>query len=391
LIHVVNMRLHLTAVEAATELGISTASLYAYVSRGLIRSEAQSGSRAKLYLADDVRGLRGRTAGSAAAIPSADAIQTRMTLIHEGRLFYKGVDVEVLARDARLETVATLLWEAGESDPFAEALSFQPILIAPPSAGVIARLLIDLAAGSETDPAGYALSPDAIQRTGARIVRQALATIVADADPKLPIHATLAHAWKAPAAMDMIRTALVVMADHELAASTYAVRVACSTGASPWRAVTAGLACLDGPRHGGMAERVASLIDAIATPDRAETVMAQRLRSGESIPGFGHPLYPGVDPRCRALLAAAKKLEQNSAAVQMGDAAMAAGGKLLGRQPNLDFGLVIACRAAKLPADAPLALFALARTVGWIAHVIEQSAFSKLIRPRARYTGPVPA
>ncbi len=378
-------------MEAAAELGISTASLYAYVSHGLIRSEPQPGSRAKLYLAADVRALRGRTAGADPVAPNADLIETRMTLIHEGRLFYKGADVEVLAGDARLEAVATLLWGVGEVDPFAEVQSFEPVLTAPPMAGVVSRLLIDLAAASETDPAGYARSSDAIQRTGARIIRQALATIIDDADPQLPIHAALARAWNALSATDVIRKALVVMADHELATSTYAVRVAASTGASPWRAIAAGLACLDGPRHGGMAERVAALLDAIATPDRAEKVVAQRLRSSESIPGFGHPLYPGIDPRCRVLLAVAKALAPVSDAVRLGNAVIAACEKLLGRQPNLDFGLVIACRAAQLPADAPLALFALARTVGWIGHVIEQSASHKLIRPRARYVGPAPS
>jgi citrate synthase len=391
LIVIVNMRSHLTANEAAAELGISTASLYAYVSRGLIRSEPQPGSRAKLYLAADVRALRGRTAGASTIPPAGDAIETRMTLIQDGRLFYKGVDVEVLAREARLESVATLLWDAGRTDPFAEICAFRPRLTAPPSAGVVSRLLIDLAAASETDPAGYASSPDAIQRTGARIVRQALATITGDADPVLPIHAGLAHAWDAPEASHLIRTALVVMADHELAASTYAVRITASTGASPWRAIAAGLACLDGPRHGGVAERVAMLLNAVGEPERAEAVIAQRLRSGESIPGFGHPLYPGIDPRCRALLAVSKALAPESGAVRMSEVMMAAGERLLGRRPNLDFGLVIACRAAGLPADAPLALFALARTVGWIGHVIEQSASSRLIRPRAQYVGPVPA
>jgi citrate synthase len=392
LIDNVKMRSHLTAAEAAAELGISTASLYAYVSRGLIRSEPQPGSRAKLYLAADVRALRGRAPGAGSALPPAtDAIATGMTLIHDGRLFYRSVNIEVLAQDARLESVATLLWGASDADPFAQAEGFAPSLAAPQDAGVISRLLIDLALASERDPAGYARSPDAIQRTGARIFRQALATIAGNAAAKPSAHIALAEAWRAPHAAELIRAALVVMADHELAASTYAVRVTASTGASPWRAISAGLACLDGPRHGGMAERVAALFDAIGSPGRAEAALAQRLKSGDSIPGFGHPLYPGMDPRCRVLLSLARKLALKSDVVKLGDAVIDAAGRLLGREPNLDFGLVVACRAAGLPADAPLSLFALARTVGWIGHVIEQSSSRTLIRPRAKYVGAVPS
>lgn len=386
------MRTHLTAREAAAELGISTATLYAYVSRGLVRSEPQPGSRSRLYQAEDIRALRGRTASlpGPATGPEAPSIETALTLIHEGRLFYRGVPVEQLAAEARLEAVATLLWDTGPDDPFAVARRFPVDPLPDVGVGVVSRLLAGLATGAERDPAAYARSADALARTGARILRQ-MTRIVAGADPgDLPVHRSIAEGWGRPEAADLVRTALVVTADHELAASTLAVRVAVSTGASPWRAITAGLACLDGPRHGGAAERVGMLLDGITGRSDVEARLVSRLRAGETIPGFGHPLYPAIDPRCRILLDAARSMPGAAATLDRADAVAEAAERLVGRAPNLDFGLVVACRAAGLPEDAPIALFAVGRTVGWIGHVIEEASADRLIRLRATYVGRPP-
>jgi citrate synthase len=383
------MKIALSAREAAAELGVGLPTLYAYVSRGMLRSEPEPGSRRRLYSATDVRALKARHAGGAAAPRQGGdlaPIESALTLIHEGRLYYRGVDVEGLARTARLESVATLLWDCGAADPFAETVEFQPVVPESLSGPVMTRLLIGMAAASDRDLAAHARSSDAIARTGARILRQAVASVVG-ANGSQPVHLALASGWSRPESAETIRAALVLTADHELAASTYAVRVAASTGASPWRAVSAGLACLDGPRHGGMAERVADMLDAIPAPDAAEAVLAARLRRGESLPGFGHPLYPDIDPRARLLLA----LAAESARDGRHEAVAAAARRLIGRAPNLDFGLVVACRSARLPDDAPLTLFALGRIAGWVAHIIEQSRSDRLIRPRTRYTGPLPS
>ena len=387
------MKSYLTASEAAAELGIGIASLYAYVSRGMIRSEPQPGARTKLYFADDVRALRGARAGRqepTGAQADPIAIETTMTLIADGRLYYRGIDVEELARDGRLEAIATLLWETSDLDPFKASGEFMPVLHAALTQPVIVRLLIDLTAASERDLAGFARSPDAVARCGARILSQAVATITQAQEGRGFLHERLASSWARPQAANLIRIALVILADHELAASTFAVRVAASTGASPWRAIAAGLACLDGPRHGGAGERVAAFLATINDPLQAETAIARRLRAGEDVPGFGHQLYRDIDPRCRALLQAAAMLAPTSAPVELARRLTVAAEKLIGRQPNLDFGLVIACQAADLPEDAPLALFALGRIVGWIGHIIEQVRSPALLRPRARYVGQSP-
>lgn len=383
------MKIALSAPEAAAELGVSLPTLYAYVSRGMLRSEPEPGSRRKLYAAADVRALKARhTAGSGGARSGGDlaAIESALTLIHDGKLYYRGIDAEVLAQTARLEAVATLLWDCSGEDPFAASVGFLPAEPADPAASAMTRLIGGMAAAADRDPAAHARSADAIARTGARILKQAVASAVGVQPGARPIHLALADGWRRADAAQTIRAALVLTADHELAASTYAVRVATSTGASPWRAVTAGLACLDGPRHGGMTERVAAMLDAIQAPDAAEAVLAARLRRGESIPGFGHPLYPGIDPRARLLLTLAADGDHDGRHA----AVIAAARRLIGREPNLDFGLVAACRAANLPAEAPLLLFAIGRSVGWVAHVIEQARSDQLIRPRTRYAGPLP-
>jgi citrate synthase len=218
-----------------------------------------------------------------------------------------------------------------------------------------------------------------------------------------------------PAIDDLARlldAALVLSADHELNVSTFTVRCVASAGAPPHAAVVAGLAALGGSRHGGQTERVEALLAELAPaaggasanagavraagpgrPPRAGAVrdaLAGRLRRGEEVPGFGHPLYPEGDPRARLLLELAAAARPASPQTELAAAAAAAAFELLGERPNIDFGLVTLARILELPAGAPLALFAIGRGAGWIAHAIEQYAEGRLIRPRARYVGPAP-
>jgi len=188
---------------------------------------------------------------------------------------------------------------------------------------------------------------------------------------------------------EAIRIALVLCADHELNVSAFTARCAASAAASPYDVVSAAMATLKGRRHGGQTERVAALFAETETPGRARAVVANRLRRGESIPGFGHPLYPAGDPRA-ALLMQLAEAAGSPAEWRRVRALSKAGAELLQEAPNLDFGLTALAQVYGLPSYAPLVLFTLGRTVGWIAHAIEQYATNELIRPRARYTGPAP-
>lgn len=198
-----------------------------------------------------------------------------------------------------------------------------------------------------------------------------------------PIHERLGRAWGCGQnGLDLIRRALVLMADHELNASTFACRVAASTGASLAACAVAGMATLSGPLHGGAIAGVGRLAEEAERlgPDEA---VAARLAHGITAPGFGHPLYPDGDPRAEALL-------RTFAAPASLEALRRAMTAATGEHDNADFAIFALARALELPPDAPFALFATARCAGWTAHALEQIAEGALIRPRARYAGESP-
>jgi citrate synthase len=193
----------------------------------------------------------------------------------------------------------------------------------------------------------------------------------------------LAHAWHCEPHHDLLRRTLVLMADHELNASTFATRVAISTGASLAAGVLAGFTTLTGPLHGGAPAQLAQLL-ALAERLGAAQAVRQWLDSGRALPGFGHPLYPAGDPRAGALL---PLLPQVPAYLALAAAARDGAGEL----PSIDFALSLLAHTCRLPPDAPLILFALGRCAGWLAHALEQVQTGQLIRPRARYVGPATA
>jgi citrate synthase len=194
------------------------------------------------------------------------------------------------------------------------------------------------------------------------------------------LHERLASAWQRPQAADAIRRALVLLADHELNASTFAARVTVSTGASLAAALLAGLAALTGPLHGGASVGAAALAR-LSAEIGAEQAVRAYLAEGRPLPSFGHRLYPDGDCRAAPLMA---RFDLPQPFADLREAAE----RLVGEKPNIDFALAAMMAAYDLPWDAPMVVFALARSVGWIAHALEQLATGTLIRPRAQYVGP---
>ncbi|HTM51803.1 MAG TPA: citrate synthase family protein [Bryobacteraceae bacterium] len=396
---------YMTARQAADALGVTPATLYAYISRGRLHSEPAPGRpRERRYYREDIERLRERRetrrdpakAAARGLHWGSPALPSGITLIHEGKLYYRGREVSELARKAAVEEVAELLWDA---DPAQRGRLFsQPCPLSPGqlarlrdlSRDPVTRMQAALPLAGAADLAAYDLRPAAVRLAGARIFRL-LTSILAGRDSRMPAHLALQAAWapRRAAAGDVIRTVLAVCADHELNASTFTARCAASARASPYDVVAAAMAALKGQRHGGETNRVAALFAETGTPKKARAVVANRLRRGESIPGFGHPLYPAGDPRAALLMDLAGK-SGNDPAWRLVQALRGAGSNLLHDLPNLDFGLAAIALTYRLPSYAPLALFALGRTVGWIAHAIEQYSSSELIRPRALYTGPLP-
>lgn len=397
---------YLTSQEAADALGVSRATLYAYTSRGQLRSESVAGQpRERRYYRQDIERLRERKEARRDPAKAAarglhwgsPVLESGITLIHDGKLYYRGRDALKLAQKGTLEEAAELLW-AAEPGELGHAFD-QPRVLSPSHLaqlracakdGPLSRMQAALPLAGAVDLASYDLRAGHVRLTGARIVRMLTAVIVGR-HSEMPIHRALQAVWapKKPAAKEAIRMALVLCADHELNTSAFVARCAASAGASPYDVVSAALATLKGYRHGGATERLSALFAEVGKAERARAVAANRLRRGENLPGFGHPLYPAGDPRAALLLKAAEAAG-NKKEWRFVRHLARAGAELLQAQPNLDFGLVAVARTYGLPDNAPLVLFALGRTIGWIGHAIEQYALGDLIRPRARYTGPAP-
>ena len=388
---------YLTAKEAAAQLGIGLPTLYAYVSRGLIRSEARAGHRSRLYRAEDIHALAQKRAPAELADRplywGGPVLDSAITLIADDAIYYRGRDAARLAADSTLEAVAALIWQCGDHDPFAA-----PAQDPPDGFGTCRRaaealrpidrcqaLLPILAAG---DRQVFNRTPEGTARTGARILRW-MAALVAGAPPgSRALHEVLAEAWSVPApAAELLRAAMVLCADHELNASTFTVRCVASTGASPYAAVQAGLAALAGPRHGGLTERAGGLLETLLASADPIALAADLLRRGDEACGFGHPLYPRGDPRARCLLALMTEVLPGHATLQTGLSVADAVTDQSGQAPTCDFALALLAKCLDLPDGAALSLFAIGRTVGWIGHAMEQYSGNQLIRPRARYTG----
>src|SRR5580704_12405186 len=376
----------LSAEEALTRLRVRPQTLYAYVSRGRVRAEPDPVEpRRSRYRASDVAALterkaRGRKASDVAigAIAWGEPVlASAITTVRDGRLYYRGEDAVRLADTATLEEVARLL-RGGVGLPPDEPL------LAPPGPTAAARAFTAFAARAATDPPAQGRSSGALADEAARLLDLMAAAAAGPEGAALredeaeAIHERLGRAWRAPRdGWDAIRRALVLLADHELNASTFAARIAASTGASLSAAVLAGLAALSGPRHGGMAARVEAFAAAAARDDW------RKASRGGPPPGFGHQLYPDGDARAAALLAAIEPPPALAALRAEVEAAT-------GERANMDYALTALRQSLLLPAEAPFALFAVARTAGWLAHAIEQIDTGALIRPRARYVGAYP-
>ena len=395
----------LTAGEARARLGVQAQTLYAYVSRGLIRSERIPGSRSSRYSRADVERLaaRGRrTSGAAGPEIVVDSALTKLD--PAGRLAYRGWNVTDAARSSSYEAVADWLWDADDElqewlapkDQLRVATRAQSAL--PADAAIPDRLRVTAAAVGAVDP----LRNDRRRPQVAARGRALIATLVdslplvssAEAAtggsiaarfwPRLsPLAATAAR-------VEALDHAMVLLADHELAASTLAVRVAASTWADPYLLVCAGLAAAGGPLHGGASEAVRMLLREVTGGTSAAAVVGARLRDARPIPGFGHTVYEGPDPRAPALLAAVRQTRPPRAVMRAAtdvEALVGGDGEVF---PNIDYALGVFAEAHDMVPGAGEAIFVTARCAGWIAHGLEEYEHRLRYRIRAAYTGPQP-
>ena len=406
----------LRAEEAAALLGVKRATLYTYVSRGLVRCVPEKGTKENRYLRADVERLKTRhdaRAGHAAVASGAlrwgePVIDSSVSRIGEEGLAYRGHDAVALATAGHLfEDVAELLWTGRlptGSTPW-------PLPEPPLSPSALASLLprgtpplsalsalVPLLAAS--DAGRFSAPPEQDKARARRLIRHLGAWVcVAQAPGRVSralkqdtVAASLATAWdtKLKRAPELINRALILCADHELNTSTFTARVTASSGADLYACMSAALAAFSGHRHGGSCDRVEALLNEVGRPERAVQVVHGRLRRGEAVTGFGHRLYKHGDPRTPPLVEAALSVRPESLRVRVARAVMDTM-RDAGHPPAaMDFGLVMLADALGLPSGAATVLFGLGRTAGWVAHILEQREQGHLLRPRARYVD-VPA
>jgi citrate synthase len=414
----------LSTAEAAARLGVKPATLYAYVSRGLLGRERSPDGRTSTFdpaeidrLARPGRARRGRRPATDLVVPSA------ITAIDQGRPWYRGLAVTDLAGTRAFEEVAEWLWTARFPGPPEEpgpapwragetalASGRRAQAALPETALPLERIRVIAAALAAGDELRLELRPMAVTAAGRRLIaglvdclrhpgpRPGRAPRVGPLEPPAPGAGPIAaRLWSGLSALDpepglvgVLDAALVLLADHELAASTVAARVAASVRADPYAVASAGLATVSGTLHGGASLGIEALLDEIDRPERAATVVGARLRRGERLRGFGHRLYPDGDPRAEFLLTSLRTTAAGSPRMEVVDALLEITTRRGLPEPNVDLALAALAHVTAMTHGAAEAIFAIARTAGWIAHALEEYDRNTPIRPRALYTGPAP-
>ena len=393
------------AVRAAERLGVKTATLYAYVSRGVLRRRHSTDGRRSLFDPAEVEELARR--GRPRRPPGRPelVIESQVTVLGDDRPYYRGRDALRLAEAHAFEDVAHWLWtgeeSAGHDAPDGEGWRASPEAVdtaraaqsgLPAGTLPLERLQVITVALATADPLRLNLDPPAVVAAGRHLIAGMVEALppraAAPEATSIParLWSRLTSAEPRPEPLGALRSALVLLADHELAASTFAVRVAASVRADPYAAVCAGLGVLGGTLHGGASLGVEALFEEVGTPARAARVIGERLRRGDRIPGFGGDLYPREDGRATRLLEIVRAVAPHTVA----EAVLAEARARRLPDPTIDFALAALAAAAGMTRGAGEAIFAVARTAGWLAHALEEYARESPMRPRAVYTGPSP-
>jgi citrate synthase len=399
----------LTTKEAAELLGVKPETVYAYVSRGQLSSRRAPGGRGSTFDAAEVETLarrnRRENAGSSGGSGSELSVRTRLTLIDGDRYYFRGVDAVELATRHSYEEVAEWLW-TGRLRPGAAfgapeasvAVARRAVDALPEHATPTDRLRVAAIAAATADPLRFDLSEEAVLGTA----RSLIPTLVAALPAVRPGHrdsGPLAHRLWArltgreadEARLRVLDTALALLVDHDLAASTLAVRVAASARAHPYAAVSAGLGVLEGPLHGAASGLAHRLLLEVLDQGEATPVIADELRAGRRVPGLGHRLYSGEDPRARALFALLEEIPHAGPALAAARDIVATTARHTPLHANVDLALAVFTASSGMPATAGETIFAVARTAGWIAHALEEYGERPLrMRPSGQYAGPKP-
>jgi citrate synthase len=455
----------LTAAEAARRLGVKPATLYAYVSRGVLRRDHAADGRSSLFDSDEVERLARRGRPRRPAGIADITVESAITEIVGDRLRYRGIDVIRLATSRTFEEVAELLWtgefpaapasrgtqtrhrRGAQAHPGADADAYAgrsarapasapwratPAALAAGRAAQAAlpagtlpleRFQVIVPAMAATDPLRLQLDPAAVIAAGRSIIAglvECLPPAAAPAPAPAPAAASALAPGATPAAASAsdypisdypiadrlwsrlcdrraspalrraLSAALVLLADHELAVSTLAARAAASVRADPYAVVATGMGAMSGALHGGASLGAEAMLASAADPDDVPRVVGELLRRGEKVPGFGHFIYKGGDPRGVLLFDLVRRAAPDSRPLAVAEAVLAEVRRKSLPEPNSDFAIATLARVAGMIRGSGEAIFAVARTAGWIAHALEAYAGPGPLRPRAVYTGRPP-
>jgi citrate synthase len=369
--------------EVCRHLSVQPQTIYAYVSRGKLEAMTDpNDSRKSLYRFEDVNGLVKRkqagrkheTLATNTLFGSEPSIPTEISTFHRGHLYYRGQQAIELSRASTLEEAAGLLWDA--KAPVSFNCRSSKVNGRSGRANAFAVLAGLAADGHST----HGRQKSVLQDEAQNLVAQVGEAFGAKYSEGVPLHMRFAKAWRQPLPVaNLLRTAMVLLADHELTSSAFAARIAASTGASLPACLLAGLTTLSGPLHGDASGRVSALFGEVMRLGE-DHVVDRYLSSALPLAGFGHHIYPDGDPRAVVLLRMFEPPQEISRFIERVT-------KLTGKQPNIDIALAAMVIKYKLPSDAAFGLFATSRSVGLLAHCIEQLSVAQVIRPRGRYTG----
>ena len=387
----------LTSAEAAARLGVKRATLYSYVSRGLIHRVVDGDGRSSRFDPEEVDRLRSRSANRRDGELGV-LVSTGITQLADGELRVRGRDLIGLAAESRFEDAVDWAWGAESDGQWADSLEAGDLSrrvqkMLPAAAPMLDRLRIAVSVASATDPLRNDLSASSIRAVGRRVIDLMVDSLPLVATPREGDLAERLWCRLSPGRSNArqraaLNRALVLLVDHGLASSTLGVRVAASVRADPYSAVAAGLGILGGRLHGAASGSVHRVFqEAAASGDPAGALGEAQRRTGLT-PGFGHVLYRSRDPRCSALMEAVAVawashehlpvvLNVQSLATERTDA-----------PATVDFALGAMTFLAGMRPEAGEAIFAIARTAGWIAHALEEYSEDPVrFRFRARYTG----
>ncbi len=395
----------LTAQQTASRLGVKLNTVYAYVSRGLLESH-EDADRTSRFDSRQVEQLarRGRPRLASQESSINLLIETGLSSLSESGVVYRGHRVSDLVEHHSFEEVADLLWTGTLAASNHRPWPSNPV--GPFDLPADQQVRVICALTTPTTLRWHAPEAATVATEARELIATVVDSLVMLGEPsslRLPVgdrrlHRTIAsRLWPrltamrvTPDKLKMLNTALIVMADHELATSTFAVRVAASTLASPSAAVLAGLGAMQGSLHGGASRLVRELL--IDADQRGAAVAVQaRLQSKDRIAGFGHRVYAGTDPRATLMLDLMRRTMPRHRSMVLAEDIIAVTEAKIGKHPNIDLALAVFELAMDMQPHSAETIFTVARMAGWMGHAIEEYSEPPLrFRARAHYTGPAP-